>query len=177
MVVAASCRHLKRRLGPMAWAVLEDVALDAAIDDAGRLVATTSSRAVAEHLGLTPGTAARALGRLRALGLVSYTRQEGSAGRFGLAGYVLSALPGLEVRTCADGATVPRAADARAGEPREVTPRVDGPPMAQPPTRGRRRRAVTISPAGPLQLELLGDHTSEPTAAESQPDSPPDRSR
>jgi hypothetical protein len=38
-----------------AWAVLEDVAMDAMATAHG-LVATTSARRVAEHLGVTPGT-------------------------------------------------------------------------------------------------------------------------
>lgn len=89
-------RALKRELGPLAWAVLEDVAFDAT-DEAGRMVAATSSRRVAENLGVTPGTAARALRRLRSAGLVAYARLDGAAGRFGLGVYVLTPPPGVEV--------------------------------------------------------------------------------
>jgi len=84
LAIAPDARALKRQLGPTAWAVLEDVALDARLDDAGRLVATTSSRRVAENLGLTSGTVSRALGRLRSLGLVEYARESGTGGRFGV---------------------------------------------------------------------------------------------
>lgn len=162
LVVAASCRHLKRRLGPMAWAVLEDVALDAAADEAGLLVATTSSRAVAENLGLTPGTAARALGRLRSLGLVSFTRHDGPAGRFGLAAYVPAAVPGLEVRTgTGDMTQRPRAVSPCAGEPRPASPRVGDAPMAPPALGGHRRRAAAVSSPATAQLQLLGDHEDD----------------
>ncbi|HUP69185.1 MAG TPA: hypothetical protein VM142_05150 [Acidimicrobiales bacterium] len=88
--IGAPVRELKRQLGPMAWGVLEDVALDAVADDDGRLVATTSTRRIAENLGLAPGTAGRALSRLRQLGLVRLVRQSGDGGRFGLSGYVLA---------------------------------------------------------------------------------------
>ncbi len=97
IVLGAAARELRRALRPIEWVVLEDVALDARRDDAGALVATTSARRVAEHLGLTPGAVARALARLRSAGLVSHARQAGPAGRFGLSSYVLGAVPGLEV--------------------------------------------------------------------------------
>lgn len=157
--VAASARGLKRELGPTAWAVLEDIALDADVDEGRRLVATTSSRRIAENLGLTPGTAARALGRLRSLGLVSHTRLDGTAGRFGLSAYVLGPLPGLDVR-CGDDRD----------NDRRPEPRVDRPGAARPrpaePCVGDRHMAVTTGgparrrpPARPLpsdgQLDLL----------------------
>lgn len=183
--VAVSARALKRQLGPMAWAVLEDVALDAALDEAGRLVATTSTRRVAENLALTPGTAARALGRLRSLGLMSYARQDGPAGRFGLSAYVLGPLPGIEVRTGHDeiaegsdhagtdpGVNRPGTAGPRAARPRPVEPRVGDTPMVASPAvaAGRRRRAAVASPPGFGQLDLLGYHSG------SQQDPTQDRS-
>lgn len=111
-------------MGPTAWAVLEDVALDASLDDAGRLVSTTSSRRIADNLGMTAGTAARSLGRLRALGLVSYTRHDGAAGRFGLSAYVLGPVPGLDV---VDPADTPAIAGPRPVPPRPASPHVDRP--------------------------------------------------
>lgn len=124
MRVAAPAREVKRRVGPTAWAVLEDVALDASPDDAGRLVSTTSSRRIADHLGMTAGTAARALARLRAVGLVSYTRHDGAAGRFGLSAYVLGPVPGLVI---VDPAGTPTIAPPRSVPPRPATPHIDRP--------------------------------------------------
>lgn len=176
LVVSPSSRELRRRLGPLAWAVLEDVALDAGVDDHGRLVATTSTRAVAEHLGLTPGTAARALGRLRSLGLVRYTRHDGPAGRFGLAAYVLDAVPGLEVCTGGDSAQRPCAVSPRSGEPRPVEPRAGDAPMEPSAVGGRPRRPDAVSSPDTAQLQLLGDHVDaaagalrrDPTAGRSR---------
>jgi hypothetical protein len=84
VVLRPASRELRRSLRPIEWVVLEDVALDARRDDTGVLVASTSAREVAEHLGLTPGAVARALARLRSAGLVTHARQVGPAGRFGL---------------------------------------------------------------------------------------------
>ena len=46
--VFASSRHVKRAVGATAWVILEDIALDATIDDRGRLVADTSVRQIAD---------------------------------------------------------------------------------------------------------------------------------
>ncbi|MDP9389694.1 MAG: hypothetical protein M3Q48_17715, partial [Actinomycetota bacterium] len=107
---------------PIEWVVLEDVALDARPDGTGALVASTSARQVAEHLGVTPGAAARALGALRSAGLVTHLRQPGEAGRFGLSAYVLGPVPGLDV--------VAAGAAPCAGLPRAVPPPVEGPRVA-----------------------------------------------
>lgn len=63
--VFASSRHVKRAVGATAWVILEDIALDATVDDQGRLVADTSVRHIADHLGLNKSTVARHLARLR----------------------------------------------------------------------------------------------------------------
>lgn len=119
IVVGPASAERRRSLRPIEWVVLEDVALDARPDNDGRLVAPTSARQVAEHLGLTPGAAAGALARLRSAGLVIHARQAGPAGRFGLSAYMLGPVPGLDV---VDG--------AEALEP--ATPRITPPPMAPP---------------------------------------------
>ena len=67
--VTADSRRLRRELGPTAWAVLEDVVLDAQADD-GRLMAGTNVRRLSAHLGVSKDAAARALGRLLDAGLV-----------------------------------------------------------------------------------------------------------
>ncbi|HEV2810917.1 MAG TPA: hypothetical protein VGV93_11050 [Acidimicrobiales bacterium] len=123
ILLGPAARELRRALRPIEWVVLEDVALDARRDDAGALVAPTSARRVAEHLGLTPGAVARALGALRSAGLVTHARHAGPAGRFGLSAYVLGAVPGLDVlpaapesdrtRPARPHVECPRAVDAR----------------------------------------------------------------
>ena len=127
VVLGAASRELRRALRPMEWVVLEDVALDARRDAAGALVASTSARRVAEHLGLTPGAVARALARLRSEGLVTHVRQPGDGGRFGLSAYVLAQVPGLDV---VDAPRAPDAAGPGAVAPRAVPPHVERPGVA-----------------------------------------------
>jgi hypothetical protein len=63
--VFASSRAVKRAVGLAAWGVLEDIALDARLDDAGRLVAETNVRRIAANLGLNKDTVTRLLRALR----------------------------------------------------------------------------------------------------------------
>ncbi len=96
VLLLAECRPLRRSLRPAVWVVLEEVALDAVVED-GRLVARTSARQVAERLGINPSTAASALAVLRERGLVAISRERGSGGRFGLLIYQLHPVAGLAV--------------------------------------------------------------------------------
>lgn len=160
IVVGPASAELRRSLRPIEWVVLEDVALDARPDGAGALVAATSARRVAEHLGLTPGAAAGALARLRSAGLVTHARQAGPAGRFGLSAYVLGTMPGVEVLDAEDR-TRPDVAPPDVAPPSTVAPRVVEPHMvaaerAEPaassdarPARARRatQTAATSAPA------------------------------
>jgi len=114
------CRSLRRHLGPMAWVVLEDIALDAT-PAGGDLVARTSARLVAEHLGIQPGTAARALRRLRDEGLIALGREERAGGRFGLVVYRLADIAGV---------TVVNDGGPRVGGPHMVSPAVGAPHVA-----------------------------------------------
>jgi DNA-binding transcriptional ArsR family regulator len=95
-VVSPASRSLRRALRPLAWLVLEEVALTA-VEDGGRLVAHTSARQVAESVGVDPGTAAGALRVLRDRGLLRLEREKRRAGRFGLSVYVLGSIAGLTV--------------------------------------------------------------------------------
>lgn len=130
VLVSGASRSLRRALRPIEWVVLEDVALDARLDGKGELVAPTSARRVAEHLGLTAGAVARALARLRSAGLVTHARQAGPAGRFGLSAYVLTPVTGLDVVHVSDpdgappGPAVPRLAPPRLAPPHIELPRV-----------------------------------------------------
>lgn len=98
LFVTIESRVLKRSLGPTAWAVLEDVVLDAVSQD-GRWLARTSTRRVADHLGLTPGTVARALARLCTERIVHREdRRDAGTGRFGESVYVVAPLAALRPR-------------------------------------------------------------------------------
>lgn len=88
--VFPSSRAVKQAVGLAAWGVLEDIALDAAVDEAGRLVAATNVRRIAGNLGLGKDTVAAHLRRLREYGFVlcEEPRQAGS-GRWQGCRYVL----------------------------------------------------------------------------------------
>jgi hypothetical protein len=134
VVMSVASRSLRRTLRPLAWAILEDVALDAVAED-GRLVAHTSVRQVADRLGVDPGTAARAFRTLRERGFLVLEREKSPAGRFGLSVYVVETVPGLTV--IPSGADLPCAVPPFVVSPltlmpRAVQPRMDGPPMCAP---------------------------------------------
>jgi hypothetical protein len=54
--VLSSSQVLKPAIGLVPWAVLEEIALDAALDEDGRLVAETNVRRTAENLHLNKGS-------------------------------------------------------------------------------------------------------------------------
>ncbi len=88
--VFASSRQVKRAAGVMAWAILEDIALDAHLNDHGRLVATTNVRRIADNLGVSQNTVATHLTRLRDAGFVLH--EEGDhddTGRYTTSRYIL----------------------------------------------------------------------------------------
>jgi DNA-binding transcriptional ArsR family regulator len=119
VMLSGSCRPLRRSLRPIAWPVLEEVALDAEAVQ-GRVVARTSARQIADHLGIDPGTAAAALRTLRERGLIRSFREQGAAGRFGLSVYELAAVDGLRL--------VPPCVD----RPHMAPPEVASPGLAKP---------------------------------------------
>ncbi len=85
---------IRRRLGPIAWVVLECLA-ESAVDCAGELVSFESVRGIAELLGLSKGTVARALRRLADEELVTYVASRQDDGRFGPSHYRLTVPPTL----------------------------------------------------------------------------------
>lgn len=100
VLTGSASRTLIRRLGPTAWAVLQDVSLDTRRED-DLSVAHTSVRRVAGHLGLTPGTVARSLARLCAAGLLHREdRRDAGSGRFLASIYVV--VPTRAISPCAD---------------------------------------------------------------------------
>ena len=179
VLVSRASRALRRSLTPLEWVVLEDVSLDAVEDEDGGLVAATSARQVAEHLGISPGSAAKALSRLRSLGLVTHDRQPGPAGRFGLSLYRLVPPPGVEVVTASGStSTLPRTGAPRAESPGTATPRTAEAHMAdedRPVTAAATRPTRSVRRPGPVQehqqLDLLApastidQHPSQPNPA------------
>jgi hypothetical protein len=169
LIVTAESRALKRAVGSTAWAVLEDVVLDARLHE-GRWLARTSVRLVAHHLDLTPGTAARALARLCSAGLVHREdRRDVDTGRFGESVYVVHLTAAL--RPCVHLPHTARRDTARrdTAAPHAALPRMEGrhtdprPGTRQAPATARRRAA------DPVQLPLLGD---EPPAGVPTPSIP-----
>ena len=83
VVLGKSALGLRRALGPVAWFVLEELML-CATEDNGQLVAHVSARVLAGRLRLDKDTAARAVARLCAAGVVvRSTQRRGKTGRFG----------------------------------------------------------------------------------------------
>ena len=162
LTVSIESRTLKRTLGPLAWAVLEDLSLDAVLQD-GRWLAATSTRRLADHLGLTPGTVARALARLCTEGLVHREDQRDTrTGRFGESVYVVAPTPALV--PCVDSPhTVPRDPDPPSTvRPVTVSPHA-APPNKAPsssdrlaePVPGRRLSSSTRRRSASAEQQLL----------------------
>jgi len=190
VIVTISSRVLKRSLGPTAWAVLEDVVLDA-IPHEDRWLARTSTRQVADHLGLTPGTVARALARLCTEGIVHREdRRDADTGRFGETVYAV--VPVAALRPCVDPphtvrrstATPPtaerdtekRETARQDPEPRSTAAhRRGGPsesgPNHRPPTSSGRRRSGIDS----VQLPLLSEEPPGGNPAASEHSTPTPR--
>jgi hypothetical protein len=125
--VFASSRAVKRAVGLVAWAILEDIALDAHLDDAGRLIATTNVRRIAANLAINKDTAARHLARLRDYGFV--LQEEGGqspSGRWETCRYILDPSACLERFThtpTGDPHTVPLDDVGVAADPGRPCPR------------------------------------------------------
>ena len=97
LLLSRECRPLRRRLRPLVWMALEELALDAVAED-GRLVARTSARRVAELPRGRPRHCGRGAAGPPRHGLVVLEREKGPAGRFGLSVYVLGPIAGSHVR-------------------------------------------------------------------------------
>jgi hypothetical protein len=80
---------VRRRLGPVAWVVLECLA-EHAVARGDVPVSCRSVRGLADELDLSKDSVARALQRLRRDGLVAHVGDRGDDGRFGRGHYVLS---------------------------------------------------------------------------------------
>jgi DNA-binding transcriptional ArsR family regulator len=163
LLVVPESRHARRTLGTTAWAVLEEVALDAHRDDHGRLLAVTNVRRIARHLGISKDTAARALRRLAEAGLVERQSRRDESGTFSASVYVvcLDHCSGLSRSDGEQRPTTPCPVGGDTAEP--VRPAVQD-STASPARPGRAssrrssRRAVRAEQGGLFAVDVLGDH-------------------
>jgi len=95
VVLGGEASRLRRRLGPTAWAVLEELVTHAD-GPAERCEATSTTRSLSGDLGLSKDAVARALLRLRRAGIISATQLRTSAGTFTNGSYHI-AVPGCIV--------------------------------------------------------------------------------
>lgn len=101
-VVGAEARAFRRAVGVMAWAVLEELALCAELDEHGSLVAHTNVRALAAQLGVGKDTVARAVAGLDRAGVVRrVVAERGARGALPSSSYVvdLEGIDGLSIET------------------------------------------------------------------------------
>jgi DNA-binding transcriptional ArsR family regulator len=102
--VFPSSRAVKRAAGLVAWGILEDIALDARLDDHGRLVAETNVRRIAANLGLSKTTVHKHLAVLREFGFVFHEGlREAESGRYEQVRYVIDPSACIERFTTAPG--------------------------------------------------------------------------
>jgi DNA-binding Lrp family transcriptional regulator len=114
VVVTSDARAFRRAVGVTAWAVLEELVLDA---DADALVACTNVRRLAAQLGVSKDTVARALNRLARAGIVvRVVSSRGERGALPTSSYAidLTNVVGIGADTDAGVARVERATDAPA---------------------------------------------------------------
>ena len=125
VVLGPGCEAVRAAAGPLAWVVLEDLALVADVDPStGRVVAHTSAARIAGRVGLTKGTAARALQQLRAVGLVVLDRPLGDRGRFDGSAYRVLPVDGLHLES-APHVDPPAAVSPLPVEPAAAAPSAD----------------------------------------------------
>jgi DNA-binding transcriptional ArsR family regulator len=78
--------ELRRRLGPTAWVVFEELLL-ASTGPADACCSSVSVRSLAAQLGLAKDTVARALMRLRRAGLITSAQTRSATGTFASGSY------------------------------------------------------------------------------------------
>jgi DNA-binding transcriptional ArsR family regulator len=132
--VFPSSREVKRAVGVVAWAVLEDIALDARIDSRGRLVATTNVRRIADNLGMSKNAVTKHLARLRDHGFVLHEEQRhAGSGRYLTSWYILDPSACIE-RFTTTPPTAP--ADDAESDADGLRAKSGGAPFAPWPTNG-----------------------------------------
>ena len=121
--VFASSRAVKRAVGLTAWAVLEDIALDARLDDGGRLVAETNVRRIAANLGIGKNAVSRHLANLRDYGFVLHEElRDTYSGRYEVSRYVLDPSACIERFTHTPSSAQPRPQNRDTGQPSSPRP-------------------------------------------------------
>lgn len=132
LVVTADARLFRRAVGVMAWAVLEELLLDADVDAHGTLAARTNVRRLAAQLGIGKDTAARALKRLARVGVVRRVAARGERGALPTSSYCidLARVAGLTVD---------------AGDPATASTVIDSIDSAQRATRRRTTRPAALT--------------------------------
>jgi hypothetical protein len=140
VMVDGRCSELRRRVGPLGWVVLEELALLAVEDPDAGLIARVGVRGLAASLGVAKGTAASAVRRLIAAGLiVRADERRGEGGRFAGSGYRLWLTPGISV------VGVPRGRVLSAGVLPGGVPLRVSPPATAAPSPSRPGAAIAVS--------------------------------
>jgi hypothetical protein len=114
--VTGEAGELRRRLGPTAWVVFEELLL-ASTGPATACCASVSVRSLAASSGLAKDTVARALVRLRAAGLVAVTQSRSTGGVFAASNYELRIPPGIVL----DDSPTPAPDTAAPDDPASIT--------------------------------------------------------
>ena len=122
----------RRELGPLAWFVLEELALRALPGEAGVLSAPAGVRDLAAALSVSKDTAARGVARLIDKHIVRREIQRDRAGRFGSSRYVLDLPTGLR-REEREPIDEPRSPERSRPSPprRRATGKLPGRPVSQ----------------------------------------------
>ena len=120
IVVGPKAHELRSYVGSASWAVLEEM-MQVAVGPRDRLVAEVSIRSLATSLGVAKDTAARAVRRLRDLGVIEADQRRGDSGVF-QAGVYRLAVPAacLAVAPDAPAAESPRATASRSRARRDL---------------------------------------------------------
>jgi hypothetical protein len=146
--ITTESRAVRRQLGPLPWAVLEELALSARPHE-DTWVAALGVRAIGAALGVTKDTAARAVATLRSAGIATQVRVRTPDGRSTPA-YRLQLPDGISVHRCiADQ-------DVQAIEPEGASVPIDHWRVQIP-----HRRSRTKEPAGAVQVSLFDDPIPE----------------
>lgn len=88
IVVGPKAHELRRYVGSVSWAVLEEM-MQVATGPSDRLVAEVSIRSLAASLGVAKDTVARAVRRLRDLGVIEAEQPRSASGVFQTGAYRL----------------------------------------------------------------------------------------
>jgi hypothetical protein len=142
VVVTAEASALRRRLGPTAWVVFEELLL-ASTGPTTACCASVSVRSLAVSVGLAKDTVARALVRLRASGLVAVTQSRSAGGVFAASNYELRIPLGIVLD------------DSPTPAPNTAVP--DVPASITRPTHTRPTRSTRSSRSAGSQLALVLD--------------------